>query len=107
MNEKKTIISLTLSTVAICISVVAIVLCLVQRADGKAGVLKTDDVQYVLYLGVDDKNTDEPVYSHDDAKNLLEEILPGAWADIPSWKPKAGGSVMTTWSIRVIRSSYT
>lgn len=75
MNEKKTIISLTLSTVAICISVTAIVLCLVQRADGKAGILKTDDVQYVLYLGVDDKNTDEPVYSHDDAKKVLEEIL--------------------------------
>ena len=75
MKDKKTTISLILSTVAICTSVAAIVFCLMTKGGGNAVVSETDDVQYVLYLGVDDKNTDKPVYSHDDARSVLEEIL--------------------------------
>ena len=75
MNEKKTDISLILSIAAICISVAAIALCLVQSFGNRSKMIEKDDVQYVLYLGVDDRNTGKPVYSHDDAKKVLEEIL--------------------------------
>ena len=73
-KDKKTITSLILSAVAIIISIAAIVLCLTQRGSGMSGISKTD-TQYVLYLGVNDKITDQPVYSHDEARRVLEDIL--------------------------------
>ena len=33
------------------------------------------DIQYVLYLGTNDKDTNQPVYSKEEAKNVAEEIL--------------------------------
>ena len=33
------------------------------------------DVQYVLYLGTNDKDTNEPVYTPKEAKDLLKDIL--------------------------------
>lgn len=36
---------------------------------------EVSDVQYVLYLGTNHKDTNEPVFSHDEAKEKLKEIL--------------------------------
>ena len=33
------------------------------------------DVQFVLYLGTNDKDTNQPVYSKEEAKKVAEEIL--------------------------------
>ena len=33
------------------------------------------DIQYVLYLGTNDKDTNQPVYSKEEAKKVAEEIL--------------------------------
>ena len=34
-----------------------------------------NETQYVLYLGTNDKDSDSPVFSHEEAKLKLEEIL--------------------------------
>ena len=36
---------------------------------------KTKDIQYVLYLGTNDKDTDEPVLPPEEAKEQLKGIL--------------------------------
>ena len=33
------------------------------------------DVQYIIYLGTNDKDSNNPVFTHDEAKNKLDEIL--------------------------------
>ena len=35
----------------------------------------TGDIQYVLYVGTNDKDTNQPVYSPEEAKEKLKEIL--------------------------------
>ena len=34
-----------------------------------------EDIQYVLYLGTNDKDTNEPVYEPDESKEMLKKIL--------------------------------
>lgn len=36
---------------------------------------KGKDESYVLYLGTNDKDTDEPVYTPEEAKSILKDIL--------------------------------
>ena len=36
---------------------------------------ESGDIQYVLYLGTNDKDTNEPVFDQDESKAKLEEIL--------------------------------
>ena len=36
---------------------------------------ETKDIQYVLYLGTNDKDTNEPVFSPEEAKEHLKDIL--------------------------------
>ena len=64
-------ISLILSVVAICLSVVAMVRQpAVQSAEETA-----KDIQYVLYLGTNDKDTYEPVFEPAEAKTHLDAVL--------------------------------
>ena len=51
-----------LPIIAICLSIIAII-------------LSVSRVQYVLYLGTNDKDTNEPVFSPEEAKEKAEEIL--------------------------------
>ena len=70
MSNKRGIIIVTiLSIIALCLSVFAIVQI--------KGLLDKDtgDVQYVMYVGTNDKDTNKPVYQPDDAKKEAEEIL--------------------------------
>ena len=75
MRDKRTTVAIVLSVLAICISVAAIVLGLTLRMSGVSADTKAGDVQYVLYLGINDKDTDEPVFTHEEAKIVLQEIL--------------------------------
>ena len=43
--------------------------------DYSAKALNDMDIQYVMYLGTNDKDTNEPVFSHEDAKAKVKEVL--------------------------------
>jgi len=87
MSKKFSAAAMILAILALCLSVVA--LFLPQKADGR----EQRDIQYVMYLGTNDKDSNEPVYSPEDAKIKAEEILvkhfggytiqeaSGGWAD--------------------------
>lgn len=63
------IITLIIAIVALCISVVSLVK--PQKSEDYAGA----DTQYVIFLGTNDKDTNQPVFSPNEAKNRLEDIL--------------------------------
>jgi hypothetical protein len=44
-------------------------------APGAPGADAQGDIQYVLYLGTNDKDTNQPVFAPDESKRKLEEIL--------------------------------
>ncbi len=69
MSKKTGIAALVIAIVALCLSVVS--LCLTQISPKQ----DTRDIQYVMYLGTNDKDTNEPVFQPDEAKARAEEIL--------------------------------
>ena len=81
------IATLVIAIIALCLSTVSFVR--TQKAENDEGV----DTQYVIFLGTNDKDTNEPVFSKDEAKARLEDILlkhfggytileaNGGWAD--------------------------
>ena len=86
MNDKKSMVLLVLTIVSICISVICLILCLGMRGAVKEVTESTTeavteaaseegDVQYVLYLGTNDKDTNDPVFEPDEAKEILKGIL--------------------------------
>lgn len=66
MSKKFGIVVSILSIIAIIISVVALVFCLKPANTAEPAAAK--DVQYVMYLGTNDKDTNQPVYSEDESK---------------------------------------
>ena len=72
MSKKLSMITLILSILAILLSVVSLATGR-QSAGSKAA--PEADVQYVLYLGTNDKDTNEPVFTSDEAKEEAEKIL--------------------------------
>ncbi len=46
-----------------------------QAAEETAEAGEAEDVQYVMYLGTNDKDTDEPVFDKEEAKEKAKEIL--------------------------------
>ena len=75
MKDKNAIISMILSVVAICAAVTAIVICFTIRKSDTSEPSEEGDVQYVLYLGTNDKDTNEPVFAPEESKRKLKEIL--------------------------------
>ena len=67
MNNKSGALAVVLSVIAITLSVVSLVTS--TRSSG------VSDVQYVMYIGTNDKDTNEPVATPDEAKKLVEDIL--------------------------------
>ena len=63
------IASLIIAIIALCLSAVTLVMTQRAKADEDA------DMQYVIFLGTNDKDTNEPIFSSDEAKTRLEEIL--------------------------------
>ena len=69
MSKKFAILVSAIAMIALCLSVAA--LCIATKAeDPTAG-----DIQYVMYLGTNDKDSNQPVFSAQDAKTKAEEIL--------------------------------
>ena len=69
MKSKSGIAALIISIIALCLSITNLV------TTQKVPQQETRDVQYVMYVGTNDKDTDEPVYSPDEAKAKAADIL--------------------------------
>lgn len=73
MSKKLGICVAILSVIAICLSVVS--LFAVKTASNKAAQKVEKDIQYVMYVGTNDKDTNEPVCSHEEAVERVDSIL--------------------------------
>ncbi|MBQ1504802.1 MAG: hypothetical protein IIZ49_05335 [Oscillospiraceae bacterium] len=76
MSKKQGIVILLISILAIGLSIAALVAWIGFRPQTGAA---DEDVQYVLYLGTNDKDTNEPVFPPEEAKSRAEEILLGSF----------------------------
>ena len=72
MNKKLGTILIIVSLLALCLSAVSLIVALKPAAPAASD---TQDTQYVLYLGTNDKDTNEPVFAPEEAKAKAEEIL--------------------------------
>lgn len=73
MKTKKENAALIIAIIALCLSVLAI--CSADRTSIPEKVQESGDVQYVMYLGTNDKDTNEPVCSPEEAKEKAADIL--------------------------------
>ena len=71
MSKKFGIITIILSSLSLVVAIITMVIVIVKTNDNKP----KEDIQYVLYLGTNDKDTNEPVFTKDVAKEELEKIL--------------------------------
>lgn len=69
MSKKTGIIILALSLTALLLS------CIALASVSNAGGSSASDTQYVMYLGTNDKDTNQPVFAPDEAKARAESIL--------------------------------
>ncbi len=69
MSKKSGIVILIIAIIALCLSVVNIAMTL------KPAEQEIRDIQYVMYLGTNDKDSNKPVYTPDEAKTRAAEIL--------------------------------
>ena len=74
MNRKVEVAAIVLCVIALIISIVSLSLAM-SKAPAENEPEESKDVQYVLYLGTNDKDTNKPVYSPEEAKEKAEEIL--------------------------------
>ena len=81
MNKKSGIIAIVIAAIALCLSVVSLTVALKPAAAPAETPVETPaetsdkDIQYVLYLGTNDKDTNEPVFEPEEAKTKAEEVL--------------------------------
>ena len=69
MNKKLGIIATVIAVIALCLSIVSLAAGLKPAEETPA------DVQYVMYLGTNDQDTNAPVLPPEEAKARAEEIL--------------------------------
>lgn len=69
MQKKGLILTAVLAAIALCLSAVSLGLSLKPAPVEKA------DVQYVMYLGTNDMDTNEPVFAPEEAREKAKEIL--------------------------------
>ncbi len=69
MNKKPIVIISAIAVIALLLSTVS--LCISMKSGDQADL----DIQYVMYLGTNDKDTNEPVMGPEEAKEKAEEIL--------------------------------
>ena len=73
MSKKIVSIIVALCIVSVCLSAVTLVLVLKKTAPAEPAA--QTDIQYVLYLGTNDKDTNQPVFAPEEAKETLKNIL--------------------------------
>ena len=69
MNKRIGWIALVAALLALCLSLVSL------SAARKSAEQPAKDIQYVLFLGTNDKDTNQPVFSPEEAKEKAAEIL--------------------------------
>lgn len=74
MSKKTGIAALILSIIAVCLAAAALAAALLPSAGNGEEKL---DTQYVMYLGTNDKDTNQPVFSPEEARAEAEKILIG------------------------------
>lgn len=67
MSKKTGIIVTVLSVVALCLSIIGLCMNIKQT--------KEKDIQYVLYLGTNDRDTYEPYGTPEECKAKVDEVL--------------------------------
>lgn len=85
MNSKTGKIALILAAAALCVSVISLIVVLGRKPQESAPLPPppeeapveepAGDIQYVLYLGTNDKDTNEPVFTPEESRSVLEGIL--------------------------------
>ena len=60
---------LIIAVIALCLSVLCLIMTQTTAADDMT------DIQYVIFLGTNDKDTNKPVFSAEEAKTKVEDIL--------------------------------
>ena len=80
-SDAKSRIPLILSIISICLTVLCLICCIVclvlvtrDNDEPATAVTTTKDVQYVMYVGTNDKDTYEPKYPNETAKNMVDAI---------------------------------
>lgn len=73
MNKKWIAALSAVCLLSVCLSAVSLFFAL--RPTAPAAPAKQGDTQYVLYLGTNDKDTDQPVLPPEEAKETLKRIL--------------------------------
>ena len=71
MSKKTGIAAIILSVVAICLSVVS----LYRSVEQTPNETESRDIQYVMFLGTNDKDTNEPYGTAEEAKSKVDEVL--------------------------------
>lgn len=72
MSKKFGIIITVIAAIALCLSAVTLVMTLQPK---NPDAQEKQDTQYVMYLGTNDKDTNEPVFSSEQARTKAEDIL--------------------------------
>ena len=81
--KKLVVVTFVLCIITLGVSITALV-CTLNKSDDQSKETVSEetvenndaeDVQYVLYLGTNDKDTNEPVYEPDESKEMLKKIL--------------------------------
>ena len=75
MSRKTGILVTVLSAIALCLSAASLAMASHGQTIVPQSTAEAADVQYVLYLGTNDKDSNEPVCPPDEAKVRAEEIL--------------------------------
>ena len=71
MSKKTGMVSIIFSVVAICLSVVSLYRSIEQTPNETEG----RDIQYVMFLGTNDKDTNEPYGTAEEVKSKVDEVL--------------------------------
>lgn len=73
MNKRSSTVAVIIAAIAFCLSATSLVI--VINGNKKPEEAPAKDIQYVLYLGTNDCDTNEPVYAPEEAKSILKDIL--------------------------------
>ena len=86
--KKSSLVAIVLSLIAICLSCTCLALMLLKPqptppapgsapapADAAAPAPEAGDIQYVVYVGTNDKDSNEPVFTPEEARTVLEDML--------------------------------
>ncbi len=108
MSKKTGMAAIILSVVAICLSVVSLYRSIVQTPNEA----ENRDIQYVMYIGTNDKDTNEPYGTAEEAKSKVDEVLTKYFEGFTIQEANGGwvnddGSVAHEYTVVVLLSDTT